>query len=957
MPQAVSINEETAHQTITPEELAKIKAFESRMVHDFPFYADRVIRIVDKEKRLVPLHLNPIQRLVQEIKAHIKQSGRLVRLIIDKARQFGLSTEQLGENFHFTTTNPNTTTLFVSHDPPSTKHLFEIVKRMYDKIPDNLAPEWKPDKKRRNGYELAFDDIDSTIRVGTAGSDNLGSSQTINRLHLSEASKYPAHSASTLLTSLLQTVPKSDPDSEVVVESTANGVGGEYHDMYFSARYRYYIFLKDGVPTWRMEINIDADPDNEYSSLFIPCFAHEKYRQDPPLGFVRTKEEEGFVKDYGVGDEFLQWRRHTIANECKGNVSTFHQEYPCITGDARVGTDGGIIYLRDAFDAKRCELGEITGFYPKGEKEVYRLTTTLGYSIKGTAEHLISIADGSWKRLDALTPNDRVRLSRPMLGGEVLYASWYEFPSVESFVRVDERWGRFLGYFMGDGSYGDTTLSVACDGKDGDIVDDVKRIMKELFDLDAKDRLTGDRNGCCEVRVFCKRLLVVLCGLGIVYQKRYPGDRSGGWKRKVCVPEVIWRSPRPVVREFLRGLFESDGFNGYGTPRVVLFNKDKQFIQDIQLLLLAFGITSRLVSLRKKAGEGRYYIGNELQLRAEEAIRFNEEIGFISYRKRNRHSNRPNKKRNGSPRITMVLEDSVSSVVPCGMEEVYDISVDGSQAFSANGIIVHNCNERESFLTSGRPVFDNERIQEKIKKCIPPRASYVCTPETGLFASAVIRSGGDTTGLLQVWEEPRTGVAYVISADVSEGLEIIKRQTDFSSVDVVEQLTGKQVAHFHGKIDPVQLGMFLYYLGLRYNKAWVVPERNNHGTATVGKLFEMHYQHLYSEEQANAPHRPIRRYGFLTHGGKLGDSKALVIDNLVELVNKDADGIQCADTYREMLTFKHSADGKLGGEVGCFDDRVSSISIAAWTRKRLPLPSTLQNSVSSQQQIPVSAFT
>ena len=61
MPQAVSINEETAHQTITPEELARIKAFESLMVHDFPFYADKVIRIVDKEKRLVPLRLNPIQ--------------------------------------------------------------------------------------------------------------------------------------------------------------------------------------------------------------------------------------------------------------------------------------------------------------------------------------------------------------------------------------------------------------------------------------------------------------------------------------------------------------------------------------------------------------------------------------------------------------------------------------------------------------------------------------------------------------------------------------------------------------------------------------------------------------------------------------------------------------------------------------------------------------------------------
>jgi len=139
--------------------------------------------------------------------------------------------------------------------------------------------------------------------------------------------------------------------------------------------------------------------------------------------------------------------------------------------------------------------------------------------------------------------------------------------------------------------------------------------------------------------------------------------------------------------------------------------------------------------------------------------------------------------------------------------------------------------------------------------------------------------------------------------------------------------------------------------------AWLVPERNNHGTAVCGKLFELHYPNLYHEETPNPPHRPIKRYGWLTKGGKMGDAKALVIDNLRQTLDNGTDGIMSIDTLKECMTFKHSSDGKLGGETGCFDDRVMSYSINQWVRKRLPMPPSMRAKQMVGQTISAAAWT
>jgi hypothetical protein len=566
---------------------------EELWISSFEGYAKDLLRIQTKKSTLVPFVRNPVQKIKAAIKKDIRDSGRLTRLIILKARQFGISTDELMEMLWETATTELRNCMVATHDPDSTNYLFRVVKRAHDNIP---IAEWKPDKKASNAKELIFEGLDSAIRVGTAGKDNLGSGTVIHRALLSELAKWPKHSISDILTSLFQCIPKTK-DSELTIESTANGVGGEYHDMYLAARYRYEVFLANGRPDFKCTINPDALQDNEFSSVFIPWFVHYEYQMDPDPGFRRTEEEQGLAQVHGIGDSHLAWRRHTIANECRGSIAAFHQEYP------------------------------------------------------STAQ--------------------------------------------------------------------------------------------------------------------------------------------------------------------------------------------------------------------------------------------------------------------------------------------------------------------EAFLSSGRPVFDVKKCQEKIRTCKKPVAFYDCATNIGQFLAKTPQIEGDTDGLLQVWEEPKQGIAYVIPADVSEGKEISKsgKKTDFHSIDVLEQLTGRQVAHWHGKIEPIQLGILLSYIGYRYNTAWVVPERNNHGTAVVGKLSEIKYPNLYCEETPNPPHKPVKRYGWLTRGGSMGDAKALVIDNLVEMVNKGMDGIVCAETLKELVTYKHEPDGTMGAEAGCFDDRVMSYAIGQWVRKRLPLPSNMRPSSNQPAAVPVGAYT
>lgn len=288
------------------------------------FFRD-LFRIQTKDSRLVPFERNAVQQIVVRIKRDIIKNGRLLRVIILKARQFGISTNELMDMLREGIQQPLRNAIIITHEPKATKYLFGVLKRAWEHIP---FKEMKPDKKKNNATELIFEGIDSQISVGTAGTDNVGSGTMVHRALLSELAKWPAHTVNNILISLNQTIPKI-PGTEEVIESTAFGNGGEFPKLYWGARFRYSVFLGvDGEPDFKCITNSDADPENDYSAVFIPCFVHKEYRMDPDPGFKRNAIEQEICIAHGVGDDFLAWRRNTIANECLGSEEKFHQEYP-----------------------------------------------------------------------------------------------------------------------------------------------------------------------------------------------------------------------------------------------------------------------------------------------------------------------------------------------------------------------------------------------------------------------------------------------------------------------------------------------------------------------------------------------------------------------------------------------------------------------------------------------------
>ena len=309
-------------------EQAEIDRIWQETCSDFRLYAERCLKIQTMNGELVPFIFNEVQTLLEDIIRDIKSDGRRVRLYVLKARREGVSTWFTGRCFWKTANNKNIYTLLVTHEPEATDFLFKMQKRYYDKLP----PEYKPSTSFNNAKMLVFNTpegtgLDSAIRVGTAGKGDLGSGQLIHNLHLSEIAKYALHIQESLMNSLLQTVPKDD-NSEVVLESTARGLGGEFHKGFFKSRVFYDAVMVDGRPAIRKRVNENASKDNDYSSIFLPWFIFSTYRLPVPAGFKRTKEEQAMVSLYNLTDEQLIWRRNTIENECRSNANTFKQEYP-----------------------------------------------------------------------------------------------------------------------------------------------------------------------------------------------------------------------------------------------------------------------------------------------------------------------------------------------------------------------------------------------------------------------------------------------------------------------------------------------------------------------------------------------------------------------------------------------------------------------------------------------------
>jgi len=314
------------------------------------YYNETYLRIRTKglsgAPKLVPLKYNETQKRLDAVVARQEREGRPVRVIIVKARQEGVSTYVESYIFKKTVLNKYVKSIVVAHDTESAIGLFAMAQLFYDSLP----PQLRPMKRFSNRRELLFENPDDRKRpanpglrshmyIGTAANLDLGRSATIQNAHLSEFAFWP--DAEVTMLSLTQAIPEA-PGTSIFIESTANGKGNYFHNLYRSA--------KAG--------------ENDYEAVFFPWFIFKEYRRPGPKLDKLSKYEMWLKEECGCNDDQLRWRRWAIINKCGGDVDKFKQEYPATDEEAFISSG------KPVFDQKIVSALIRTAPDPKGIGEV-----------------------------------------------------------------------------------------------------------------------------------------------------------------------------------------------------------------------------------------------------------------------------------------------------------------------------------------------------------------------------------------------------------------------------------------------------------------------------------------------------------------------------------------------------------------------------------------------------------
>lgn len=846
-----------------------------------------------------------------------REKGR-VRALILKARQMGSTTYNVAEFFHKTMFAEHINSIIVGQDEDAAKYFMGMYESALDYIPWWMRPRIK---QRNAGSMINFDEKDENLRQTRPGlktwvyADNarkpsgVGRSKTFGRAMLSELAFWD--NGSQLSKALFPTF--NTPDGFYIMESTANGRNDFWHNLWRRAEAG----------------KVDWEP------IFIPFYRREKTYSLPIVKtevFVVTPEEtemrERIIKKdaFVISNETFNWMRNKkeefVATD--GDDMMFSQEYTCLIGETRVPTSKGVVMLGNLknHSGSFTDGNEITAWESKGKKEVFRATTRMGYSITGTADHIVPTLDGGDIQLADLLGHV-VTLVPTEFSKEVQSVIWDGVFGTRSSIKIDESQARFLGYFLGDGCYHANTVSIVCDRKDEDVIKDVRSLMRTFFG-NCCENIVGSRQGGVKLRVGSVHFASVMKELGIY--------KTGKPHRRIVVPEVIFRSPKNIVMEFLRSLFEADGFCAYEGNRVSLFSKWKDFLSDIQILLLGFGITSRFVTMNKTNAAGLIYTGNALELRAAEARLFCERIGFIGDRKSSRQ--RLVEHQVGRPQARIEFKDEVVSVVPDGEREVFDITVSESHQFSANGILVHNCEAEESFQSSAITAFPRGIINRFSKRTYNPKWTGEIQYDFDRGKPVpILQAVGEKDDIaypvsehrFHVFELPQKGDKYCVGVDVSLGND----GGDYSCCQVVKLSRGKerdkQVACWHGYMNPNDLAEIVLAICWWYEEALAAVEVNSMGMVTNSALLRLFdYENVYRFKRLD---RLKHAYTDIVGWWTDYKSKRALITKMDKLLRDNSIEIPCRFTMDEYRDFT-AEDGAVGE--GAHDDFIMALMIACY---------------------------
>jgi len=289
--------------------------------NNFELFAKEQIRIITKNasQGFVPFVFNSAQKEINEkLEEQLKNTGK-VRAIVLKARQQGVSTYCAARVFWKTYFTPFTRSVVMAHDSATSDALFNMSRNIIDNM------EEPPTLQKSNAKEILFEHNKSGYRLYTAGAKEAGRGTTPTIAHLSEVAFWQFDEQ--ILAGLFQGISQEN-ETEVILESTANGASGEFFRLFQGAMHG----------------------ENEYIPIFLPWYITPEYRRKAPEEMELTEEEEALVENYLLDNDQLYWRRLKIG---ESGEKKFIQEYPASAEEAFLVTGNSV------FDQELVQMYEV----------------------------------------------------------------------------------------------------------------------------------------------------------------------------------------------------------------------------------------------------------------------------------------------------------------------------------------------------------------------------------------------------------------------------------------------------------------------------------------------------------------------------------------------------------------------------------------------------------------------
>jgi hypothetical protein len=208
--------------------------------------------------------------------------------------------------------------------------------------------------------------------------------------------------------------------------------------------------------------------------------------------------------------------------------------------------------------------------------------------------------------------------------------------------------------------------------------------------------------------------------------------------------------------------------------------------------------------------------------------------------------------------------------------------------------------EESCFIASGESVFEMTALEARL----------AAVPEP------VLRR---RNGSLEVWFPAVDGKEYLVAVDPAGG----GSEGDYSAVEVLELESGMQCAEFAGHVGGLELARLVAELAKEYNRAWVVVERNNHGSGVLAHLeASMKWERIF---------RSGGQAGWLT----TSLSRPAALGRLDAALVEEPWRFMSERFLRECRSFVRLSNGRTGAQAGAHDDRVMAMAIGLEARAEL----------------------